>query len=108
MTRVENWWDNGGNQIAFSRGNRAFIAFNNDNRPLNETLQTRMPAGTYCDVISGDLDSSGRSCTGHKLVVGGDGTARVFLPHDQQDGVMAFHVGVRTKPYPSYLSADLK
>ena len=29
-TSVENWWDNDGNEIAFSRGNKAFIAFNNE------------------------------------------------------------------------------
>lgn len=25
-----NWWDNGGNQIAFGRGDRGFIVINND------------------------------------------------------------------------------
>jgi hypothetical protein len=25
-----NWWDNGSNQVAFGRGNRGFIVFNND------------------------------------------------------------------------------
>ncbi|XP_073906982.1 pancreatic alpha-amylase-like isoform X2 [Castor canadensis] len=27
-----NWWDNGSNQVAFGRGNRGFIVFNNDDR----------------------------------------------------------------------------
>ncbi|KFO26899.1 Pancreatic alpha-amylase [Fukomys damarensis] len=27
-----NWWDNGSNQVAFGRGNRAFIVINNDDR----------------------------------------------------------------------------
>ena len=27
-TGVDNWWDNGNNQIAFSRNGAAFIAFN--------------------------------------------------------------------------------
>ena len=26
-----NWWDNQNNQVAFGRGNRGFIVFNNDN-----------------------------------------------------------------------------
>lgn len=26
-----NWWDNQGNQVAFGRGNRGFIVFNNEN-----------------------------------------------------------------------------
>lgn len=25
-----NWWDNQSNQVAFGRGNRGFIVFNND------------------------------------------------------------------------------
>lgn len=25
-----NWWDNGSNQVAFGRGNKGFIVFNND------------------------------------------------------------------------------
>lgn len=38
-TGVNNWWDNGNNQIAFCRGNNAFIAINGDNWDLNQTLQ---------------------------------------------------------------------
>ena len=30
FTGVDNWWDNGGNQIAFSRNGQAFIAFNKE------------------------------------------------------------------------------
>ena len=29
-TGVDNWWDNGNNQIAFSRNGAAFIAFNTE------------------------------------------------------------------------------
>ncbi len=56
---VANWWDNGSNQIAFSRGNKAFIAINNDNGPIHQKLHTGLPAGNYCDIISGNL--SGQS-----------------------------------------------
>lgn len=38
-TNVNDWWDNGGNQIAFCRGGKGFIAFNNDNNDLNTSLQ---------------------------------------------------------------------
>ena len=38
---MNNFWDNGKDQIAFSRGNRGFIAINNDNVPLEATLQVR-------------------------------------------------------------------
>ncbi|RXN11361.1 pancreatic alpha-amylase-like isoform X2 [Labeo rohita] len=59
---LSNWWDNGNNQIAFSRGNKGFIIINNDDWALDVTLNTGLPMGTYCDVISGD--KSGSSCTG--------------------------------------------
>lgn len=52
---VENWWSNGHNQIAYSRGGKSFIAFNKDDGHMDEWVTTGLPAGTYCDVISGDL-----------------------------------------------------
>ena len=39
---VSNWWSNGENQIAFSRGSQAFIAINNDDFELNRTFQVWM------------------------------------------------------------------
>lgn len=38
-TSLNDWWDNGSNQIAFCRGGNAFIAFNGDMWNLNQTLQ---------------------------------------------------------------------
>ncbi|MFF4493370.1 carbohydrate-binding module family 20 domain-containing protein [Streptomyces sp. NPDC001546] len=60
---VTDWWDNGGNQIAFGRGTRAYVALNHESAPLTRTFQTSLPAGTYCDVQSGravSVDSGGR------------------------------------------------
>lgn len=37
-TNISNWWDNGNNQIAFCRGDKGFIAFNNDDSDLNKSL----------------------------------------------------------------------
>ncbi|MFC9002579.1 carbohydrate-binding module family 20 domain-containing protein [Streptomyces microflavus] len=50
---VTNWWDNGGDQIAFGRGNRAYVAINHEGSSLTRTFQTSLPAGDYCDVQSG-------------------------------------------------------
>ncbi|KAK5889343.1 hypothetical protein CesoFtcFv8_015356 [Champsocephalus esox] len=63
-----NWWDNQSNQVAFGRGNRGFIVFNNDDWSLDVTLNTGMPGGTYCDVISGQKEGS--RCTGKQINVG--------------------------------------
>ncbi|KAK3867221.1 hypothetical protein Pcinc_027299 [Petrolisthes cinctipes] len=38
-TDMNDWWDNGNNQIAFCRGDRGFIAINNEGYDLKETLQ---------------------------------------------------------------------
>lgn len=54
---VENWWDNGYHQIAFSRGDKGFIAINNDDGNLNARLSVGVPPGRYCDIISGNLKS---------------------------------------------------
>lgn len=93
-TSVEDFWDNGSNQIAFCRGNRGFIAFNGQyNVDLNTWLQTKLPAGTYCDVISGD--KVGNACTGRSAIVYADGRAEIILPANSLDGVFAIHVEAR-------------
>ena len=59
---VANWYDNGDNQIAFSRGNKAFLAINKAGYSMSGTFATGMPAGEYCDVIAGDFVNN--ACTG--------------------------------------------
>ncbi|KOB70417.1 Alpha-amylase [Operophtera brumata] len=90
-TGLNDWWDNGSNQIAFCRGGQGFVAFNNDNWDLNQTLQTCLPAGTYCDVISGS--KNGNSCTGKSVTVGNDGRANINLGANEFDMVLAIHRG---------------
>ncbi|MEU0393625.1 carbohydrate-binding module family 20 domain-containing protein [Streptomyces sp. NPDC006208] len=51
---VTNWWDNGGDQIAFGRGTKAYVAINHESSPVSRTFQTSLPTGTYCDVQSGN------------------------------------------------------
>ncbi|KAF2367800.1 Alpha-amylase/branching enzyme C-terminal all beta [Trinorchestia longiramus] len=89
-TDMNDWWDNGNNQIAFCRGRKGFIAINKDSYDLKETLQTCLPAGTYCDLISGSADNG--SCTGKTVTVGRDGTAFVEVNTADHDGVLAIHV----------------
>lgn len=104
---IINWWDNGDNQIAFSRGNRGFIAFNlqktrlnNDDNgnadydknqlDLRKRLQTGLPAGTYCDIISGDRD--GNKCTGKSIIVDQNGWANIYIGHNELDVFFATHL----------------
>jgi alpha-amylase len=46
-----NWWSNGRNQIAFGRGDRAFVVINRETQPLTHTFQTSLPPGRYCDLL---------------------------------------------------------
>ena len=60
---VTDWWDNGGDAIAFGRGSKGFVAINHESGSLTRTYQTSLPAGTYCDVQSNKpvtVDGSGR------------------------------------------------
>ncbi|MEV7520749.1 carbohydrate-binding module family 20 domain-containing protein [Streptomyces sp. NPDC091371] len=60
---VTDWWDNGGDQIAFGRGSKAYVAINHEAGALTRTFQTSLPGGDYCDVQSGravTVDSGGR------------------------------------------------
>lgn len=91
-TEICEWWDNWNNQIAFSRGNRGFIAINAEKYDLNKRIKTCLPEGTYCDIISGDLVGDG--CTGKRLIVDINGFANVNIVISDQDQVVAFHINV--------------
>ncbi|MEY9949317.1 carbohydrate-binding module family 20 domain-containing protein [Kitasatospora sp. GAS1066B] len=75
---VANWWDNGGNAIAFSRGDAAWVSINNGSAAVTQTFETGLPAGTYCDVIHGD-QTAGGGCTGPTVTVGATGQATVTV-----------------------------
>lgn len=95
-TGVTNWWSNGSNQIAFGRGSAAYVAFNRSGSALTRTFQTSLPAGTYCDVMSGDFTNG--SCTGTSYQVNSAGQVTATVP---ANGVLALHVNARTSGTPS-------
>lgn len=67
---VDNWWDNGNNQIAFSRGNKGFVVINNEGGTLQQSLYTGLPEGNYCNVLAGDA-----ACSGSDIYVDSNGYA---------------------------------
>lgn len=87
---VTNWWDNGYHAIAFGRGNTTFAVMNNEDSRLNAVLQTSLPPGIYCDVISGTMTSN--SCTGKSFVVRPDGKVNITVDNSWEDPVIALHV----------------
>ncbi|WP_345638866.1 carbohydrate-binding module family 20 domain-containing protein, partial [Rugosimonospora acidiphila] len=66
---VANWYSDGSNLIAFSRGSDAWIAINNESSAATRTFTTGLPDGTYCDLIHGNV--SGPSCSGPTVAVSG-------------------------------------
>jgi len=91
-TELNNWWDNGSNAIAFSRGNKGFIAINNEQYlPLAASISTGgLAPGLYCDVISGNKEN-GR-CTGKVITVDMLGRVGVFISNTDPDPMIAIHV----------------
>ena len=74
-TAVGNWYDDGSNLIAFSRGAAGWVSINNESSTATHTYATGLPAGTYCDVIHGDF--TGGACTGPTVAVDASGNATV-------------------------------
>ncbi|MGX1762344.1 alpha-amylase [Streptomyces lydicus] len=82
---LTNWWDNGGSALAFGRGGKGFVALNNGDAELHQTLATSLPAGTYCNVVA----AAPSKCDGHTVTVGDDGKAQLSVP---AKGAVALHV----------------
>jgi alpha-amylase len=76
-TAVANWWDNDLNAIAFSRGAVGFVAINREATTLSQTVTTGLPAGTYCDRLTGGRVNG--SCAGTALVVDAAGAVQLSL-----------------------------
>ncbi|MDX6393570.1 MAG: alpha-amylase [Streptosporangiaceae bacterium] len=75
---VANWWTDGSNAIAFSRGSSAWVAINAESSPVTGTFSTGLAAGTYCNIINGP--ASGGACPGTTVAVNAAGQATVTVP----------------------------
>lgn len=76
-TEITNWWDDGSNAIAFSRGDRGFVAINREGAPVAASIRTGMQPGTYCDLLTGGRGAGG--CAGTSVQVDSTGTIRLAL-----------------------------
>jgi alpha-amylase len=72
-----NWYTDDANVIAFSKGSKGWVAFNNGTSDKQITVQTGLPTGTYCDLIH-DTDP-GTGCTGPTVVVKSTGLTTVTV-----------------------------
>lgn len=76
-TEIVQWWDDGANAIAFSRGSRGFVAINRGASAVARTVTTALASGTYCDLLTGGR--AGSACAGTTVVVGADGAVSLSL-----------------------------
>ncbi|KAH3712444.1 alpha-amylase-like [Dreissena polymorpha] len=92
-TPLQNWQALGDNQIAFSRGTKGFIAIVGDGSHMNSDINTGLPSGDYCDVISGSYENG--ECTGKTVHVDGSGHAHFNINGQSDDPVVAIHIGAK-------------
>jgi alpha-amylase len=74
---VNHWWDDGSNAIAFSRGDKGFVAINRETAALDTSVTTGIAAGTYCDLLTGGV--TGGACAGTTVAVDSTGDVRLHL-----------------------------
>ena len=87
---LSRWWDNGGNAIAFSRGDKGFVAISREAAAVSVATPTGLAAGTYCDLLTGGR--VGGACAGTSVTVGAGGTVQFSLPSNT---AVAIHTGTR-------------
>jgi alpha-amylase len=75
---VRNWYDDGVNLVAFSRGDRGFFSANNAKAAKTVTVRTGLGAGRYCDVVHGARRANG-TCSGPTVTVNGSGKATITV-----------------------------
>ncbi|KAH9643672.1 hypothetical protein HF086_006148 [Spodoptera exigua] len=80
-----DFWDSEVGPPMDNNGNIISPAFNS----------TCLPAGRYCDVISGE--KVGNSCQGKTVTVGNDGRAHITVGANDYDMMLAIHVGPESR-----------
>ncbi len=73
-SRVDHWWTNGSNQIAFGCADKGFVVINNQTDAMSQRLKTGLPAGRYCNILSAEAP-----CGGEIIEVDAQGVASFNL-----------------------------
>ncbi|XP_071087740.1 alpha-amylase-like [Haliotis cracherodii] len=85
-TGIEHWYDSG-DVVAFARGNKGFFVMAKQGH-LDQTFQTGLPAGDYCDLV--------HNCQ-LKITVDGSGNAHILIDNNDEP-IAAFIVGGANGP----------
>ena len=75
---IEDWWDDGSNAIAFSRGGLGFVAINREPDSVAAAVATGLARGSYCDILTGGRIAT--TCAGVTVVVDSTRAIRLHLP----------------------------
>jgi len=86
---IAGWWDNGAHAIAFSRGDRGFVALNLEDSTVAVDAASPLAPGTYCDVLTGGLEAG--ACVGRSVTAD---AGRIRLDLEARRAV-AIHAGTR-------------
>ena len=78
-TKVTNWQDDDDNNVAFSRGNKGFLAINNTEKPQKVNYKTDLPDGEYCNVYESKDCTKTVSVSGGKVETTIDAESAVAL-----------------------------
>lgn len=78
-TKVTNWQDDDDNNVAFSRGNKGFLAINNTEKPQKVSYKTDLPDGEYCNVYESKDCTKTVSVSGGKVETAVDAESAVAL-----------------------------
>jgi alpha-amylase len=86
-TDTNHWWDDGADAIAFSRGDKGFVAINREAATVAPTIATGLAAGTYCDIISGG--KSGSACVGTSVTIDASGNVTLSLTSNSAIAILS-------------------
>jgi alpha-amylase len=89
-TDQSRWWDNGANAIAFSRGDKGFVAISREPAAVTASVPSGLSAGTYCDLLTGG--KAGAACVGTSVTVDAAGAVQLSLPAMT---AIAIHTGAK-------------
>ena len=87
-TTVTRLWDNSGDAVAYMRGDKGWVMLNAGATNVTATIATGLPAGTYCDVLTGGKIAA--ACAGRSVVIAADGTTTITLG---AQSALAIHTG---------------
>ena len=74
---ITNWQVVGDNILSFGRGDLGHVVINVGDEAVQASVSSDLPAGRYCDVISGGSSENG--CSGVSVEVGNNGEIEVSL-----------------------------